>query len=841
MKKESKGRYKVSEQLSDKTSALIMIASGISVLLLMIYFGMSLTSKGTFSADTLTDGNYIYSCSSGVIQNIGSVYKCCPTDYPNLGAVTEGNSLYGLNDGGYLCKNNNYVANANNFISTEGTIGYCLASIDFTNPQTGAVECTSNGGIVNGTSCFFECAASPLGNADYTIAEHTCESSQYGITINTGSSVVNLTKTTGCVCPTGWTKDSSTQCHTVWAHNDSTHSSGYSAGGMDFLCKNGYVYSAPDGYCRKCDDGYDEVTGSNGQVSCANSETGETDPTCAWGSVNSQGKCEVHCAAGIPGLVGSPSKSSCEAVYRGYTCTEVTANTLYSCVGNKPSCSVSIGDCNLQADSNGQRVDADIYVTSPVSYTYQWEFSGDGYKSGAPTIVSQPQNEFTAISANPYYSYALQSLYNINTNPSGNISAKITIKLSTGASCTYTKNISLTPCTDCGGGSDDNIVKRCIKHADEEVIIDRSVCDELEPGTNCDDNPTENANKYCTIIRSVNGNSSGRVRRCDLALPGDASCAKTTETIRCYYCDGTRRSSYDSTTGACDNSSYPTATTDSNLDCSTSSVTCYKCVANSTVASSDTFTGDSCPSGWSTTRPTCSKSCNYCEDNTKKTDNNVPKEKACSAYNSNYHETSEALDCSGQKKTCYKCNSETVIPDTQQVDQNASCPSGWSATRPTCSKSCNYCENNTKKTDDNVPKGKTCSAYNSNYHETSEALDCSPAKTTCYYCEGTSRKSFTLETSANGNCANSTAHPGATNNSNLKCVEEVKCCACDGTNKVTKDDSTNGKCPSGQTICGELVCTNVQTGSTAIVIAWIVGIMAIGYSFYYFRKTNKQQ
>ena len=75
----------------------------------------------------------------------------------------------------------------------------------------------------------------------------------------------------------------------------------------------------------------------------------------------------------------------------------------------------------------------------------------------------------------------------------------------------------------------------------------------------------------------------------------------------------------------------------------------------------------------------------------------------------------------------------------------------------------------------------------------------------------------------------------------MKCVEEVKCCACDGTNKVTKDDSTNGKCPSGQTICGELVCTNVQTGSTAIVIAWIVGIMAIGYSFYYFRKTNKQQ
>ena len=66
MKKEIKGRYKVSQQLSDKTSALIMIASGVSVLLLMIYFGISLTSKGTFSAGSCSftyrsaGGEYIY-------------------------------------------------------------------------------------------------------------------------------------------------------------------------------------------------------------------------------------------------------------------------------------------------------------------------------------------------------------------------------------------------------------------------------------------------------------------------------------------------------------------------------------------------------------------------------------------------------------------------------------------------------------------------------------------------------------------------------------------------------------------------------------------------------------
>ena len=136
---------------------------------------------------------------------------------------------------------------------------------------------------------------------------------------------------------------------------------------------------------------------------------------------------------------------------------------------------------------------------------------------------------------------------------------------------------------------------------------------------------------------------------------------------------------------------------------------------------------------------------------------------------------------------------------------------------------------------------KACSAYNSNYHETSENLDCSPAKTSCYYCEGESRKRFELEAAANGNCANSTAHPGASSDSNLICVEEVKCCVCDGSTKVTKGNSTNKVCPSGQTVCGELVCKNVQTGTSAIVIAWLVGIMAIGYSFYYFRRTNKQQ
>ena len=35
--------------------------------------------------------------------------------------------------------------------------------------------------------------------------------------------------------------------------------------------------------------------------------------------------------------------------------------------------------------------------------------------------------------------------------------------------------------------------------------------------------------------------------------------------------------------------------------------------------------------------------------------------------------------------------------------------------------------------------------------------------------------------------------------------------------------------------------TNPQTGTTAIVLAWIIGIMAIGYSFWYFRRTNTNQ
>ena len=437
MKKENNKKFKVGEQLSSNTSSLIIIVSCISVLMLIAYFGVSLTSKGTFSAGTITNGNYVYSCPSGVIQNIGSYYKCCPSDYPTLGAVSDGNSLYALNSDGYLCKNNNYVANASNFISDGGSLGYCLASGDYSNPVSGPVSCTSNGGIMVGTNCFFSCAVSPLGNAEYTINETTCESSQYGITIDTINNRVNLTRTTGCACPAGWTRDDSTKCHTSLNHSDNTHAAGYSAGGMSFLCKNGYSYSAPDSYCRKCDNGYTENVTSNGQIYCVDTITGESD-LCAWGDYL-DGVCKVTCNTSV---VSSPSKENCEKKFTGYDCsTEQIPNSVYLCVGAKPSCTVKINDCILQGNINDGRVDADITLSSPVSYTYQWEFSGSGYKGGANTNESLLQSG----------TITRQSLFNIRTNESGNISAKITIRLSTGASCTTTRSLNVTPCTNCGG------------------------------------------------------------------------------------------------------------------------------------------------------------------------------------------------------------------------------------------------------------------------------------------------------------------------------------------------------------------------------------------------------
>lgn len=890
MKKESKGRYKVSEQLSDKTSALIMIASGISVLLLMIYFGVSLTSKGTFSASNLT-------CASGTIMD-GHI--CCQQGYGNPVTVNTTGIIVPIVSqlavGGNVCTNNFYSTADVAYISNG--VAYCVVSGSLWDTQE---ECESSNGNYDNDVCHVPCAVSPsefeigdncvtdTGVSGVIDSNYTCAASlddqrlapstgcyrceiygagqvyqyfvigaelpdycadersdnyeyngtscqlkgssntcSYSIR-NAGTDEVSIVTTQSCCSDlsenTTWDASSQTCKYPV---SSTTSYYYYDNLGFDNWCSESNMYHEWNNKCITCKSGYspDDTQG------CIESSNTSNPKTVTITFKNDDGSDITTRSCTIPaGSTACPS----DIVFPGAQTSSSGSGYTFNGWGDRLGCTegsyTANGTLHITRDSSNRTYYACYSYVPPVTSSNTFNISSCSYSPWS--VVTRDQNHLNCIYTNITYGT------NQGQGTTGDVQACCTQKGYTWVGENYTSSgYGNEYCIICGTGGQSINADRCIKSsATIKKVVSCDLTASQIAGISCNGSDTSTAQGMCTLSDGT------RVPRCDVADVNNSHCtSSSTETITCYYCDSNNtRRSYTSDTGACDNSSYPSATTNSNLVCSSSSVTCYRCTANSTTVSEEEFDGDSCPSGWSTTRPTCSKSCNYCENNTKKTDNNVPKEKACSAYNSNYHETSEALDCSGQKKTCYKCNSETVIPDTQQVDQNANCPSGWSTTVPTCSKSCNYCENNTKKTDNNVPKGKTCSAYNSNYHETSEALDCSPAKTTCYYCEGTSRKSFTLETSANGNCANSTAHPGATNNSNLKCVEEVKCCACEGTNKVTKGDSTNGKCPSGQTICSELVCKNSQTGTSAIVIAWLVGIIAIGYSFYYFRKTNKQQ
>ena len=180
--------------------------------------------------------------------------------------------------------------------------------------------------------------------------------------------------------------------------------------------------------------------------------------------------------------------------------------------------------------------------------------------------------------------------------------------------------------------------------------------------------------------------------------------------------------------------------------------------------------------------PICKKKCKYCSNGVEKVDSSVPNRgQTCSAYHDGYHEYSETVNCSSTsgsvtQKTCYKCTANSTTPLDGQFD---ACIGEWSETVPNCSKTCKYCSNGEEKTVSNVPKLKDCSAYHDGYHEYNETLNCS----------------------------------GNTNDNN--------------NNTITTNNGSNGN-----------VTDNAQTGSTAIIIAWIIGITAVGYAFYYFRQTS---
>ena len=57
-------------------------------------------------------------------------------------------------------------------------------------------------------------------------------------------------------------------------------------------------------------------------------------------------------------------------------------------------------------------------------------------------------------------------------------------------------------------------------------------------------------------------------------------------------------------------------------------------------------------------------------------------------------------------------------------------------------------------------------------------------------------------------------------------------------NTPTPSNSENTPTPSNNGGGGSNSDTNPQTGTTGIIMAWVIGLMAIGYSFWYFKRTS---
>jgi len=415
-----------------------------------------------------------------------------------------------------------------------------------------------------------------------------------------------------------------------------------------------------------------------------------------------------------------PTKEACENVYKGYTCTAQTSN-VYLCSGNLPTCTVEIDDCILEGNINDGRVNATVTMTTPVTYKYKWEFSGAGYAGG---VNSEFQANWQSI---PGKSLRIDT-YTVKTNASGTINAKITVLLSTGASCVSDpKTLTVVPCTDCGTISNE---QRCNKTTGSIVTVTSCDMDDVSSIT-CSSN-TDTSQGYCTLAGGT------RIQRCSLAATNNAACATpSTDSKTCYYCDG---------------SNALPITIDADDECS-NHIGYYDNPSQSN----------------------CTKRCYFCDGTT--IDNRIiSKDQSCSNFRSDAVEDQSLLNCTEEFKCC-TCDGEDKVEKGDST--NGVCPSGQTK-----------CDNLTCSEDMN--NVKRC--YNNPSTKTGEWVTVKTCDT-------------------NGNAGNCTLSDG----------------------RVVKRSNLTEK--DG---CETNVDKNPQTGTTAIIIAWIVGILAIGYSFYYFRQTNKQ-
>ena len=124
---------------------------------------------------------------------------------------------------------------------------------------------------------------------------------------------------------------------------------------------------------------------------------------------------------------------------------------------------------------------------------------------------------------------------------------------------------------------------------------------------------------------------------------------------------------------------------------------------------------------------------------------------------------------------------------------------------------------------------------------------CVSATGSCYKCRtDVNIMKWSTDGDADTNCAEGYIQ---TETPQTSCVTSKACYVCksdSGIMKWSNNGATDTSCPGGytrtdkvQTDCPPNVPDNPKTGTTAIMLAWIVGLIALGYSIFYAIRMSK--
>lgn len=128
----------------------------------------------------------------------------------------------------------------------------------------------------------------------------------------------------------------------------------------------------------------------------------------------------------------------------------------------------------------------------------------------------------------------------------------------------------------------------------------------------------------------------------------------------------------------------------------------------------------------------------------------------------------------------------------------------------------------------------------------------SPEKKTCYVCVSGEKSQYVWASSSANAASAATTLTGitskncaTTSESNCSGIPVTNCYECNGSKKyVMADSDADAKSKSGGSNCTVVTtdkCNTVTppaTGTVGIIVAWIIGILTIGYSLWYFKKSS---